>query len=105
MRSRSPSPPGRAGPITPPCDHYQPLLHVDAPLDACSACLEIGGTWVHLRQCLDCGRTGCCNQSPNRHASAHFAETGHPMIRSVEPGEAWQWCYVDDRLYQEGEQP
>ncbi len=82
-----------------------PLLHVDAPLDACSACLEIGGTWVHLRQCLDCGRTSCCNQSPNRHASAHFAETGHPMIRSVEPGEAWQWCYVDDRLYQEGEQP
>lgn len=88
--------------MTPPCEHYEAEIRVDPPLDVCSSCVEIGGTWVHLRQCLACGRTGCCNQSPNRHAQAHFNETGHPMIRSAEPGEDWLWCYVDDRFYKAG---
>ncbi len=88
-----------AGNVTSSCEHYEPVIRVGPPLDACSDCLEIGGSWVHLRQCLACGRTGCCNQSPNRHATAHFRETGHPMIRSVAPDEPWQWCYEDDRLY------
>jgi hypothetical protein len=88
--------------MTPLCDHLDTVIEVDPPRDACSACLEIGGTWVHLRQCLACGRTSCCDASPNRHATAHVRETGHPMIRSAEPGEDWWWCYPDDRLYLHG---
>lgn len=88
--------------MTQSCEHFQGATRVDPPLAACSSCLEIGGTWVHLRQCLECGRTGCCDQSPNRHATAHHHATGHPMIRSAEPGEAWWWCYPDDRYYEFG---
>ena len=84
------------------CEHFEADLHVDHPLDTCSACLEIGSTWVHLRQCLTCGQTNCCDQSPNRHATAHFDKTGHPMIRTAEPDEDWRWCYPDDRLYLPG---
>jgi uncharacterized UBP type Zn finger protein len=82
------------------CEHYDPETRVEPSTLACADCVEIGGSWVHLRQCLTCGRTGCCDQSPNRHATAHFHETGHPMIRSVEPGEGWRWCYADDRFYE-----
>jgi len=82
------------------CEHYDPDPSIGPATPVCAACTEIGGTWVHLRQCLTCGRTSCCDESPNRHATAHHRETGHPMIRSVEPGEDWQWCYVDDRLYE-----
>ena len=85
--------------MTQVCGHFQTDVQVDPPLDVCSACMEIGGSWVHLRQCLTCGWTSCCDKSPNRHATAHFRETGHPMIRSVQPGEDWRWCYADDRLY------
>lgn len=66
-----------------------------APL-ACEECLKIGAEWMHLRMCLVCGKVGCCDNSPNRHATAHFRETGHPLIRSAEPFEGWAWCYVDD---------
>ena len=62
----------------------------------CEDCLKIGGTWVHLRLCLECGHVGCCDSSPNRHARAHFESTGHPIIRSFEPGESWRWCYIDE---------
>ena len=86
--------------MTPFCEHFEPDHLVDPPTLACASCVEIGDTWVHLRQCLTCGRTGCCDQSRNKHATAHFRETGHPMIRSIEPGEDWLWCYPDDRLYQ-----
>jgi uncharacterized UBP type Zn finger protein len=82
------------------CGHYEPTLRVGPAESICAECSEIGGTWVHLRQCLTCGEVGCCDLSPNRHATAHFRETGHPMIRSIEPGEDWQWCYADDRLYE-----
>jgi uncharacterized UBP type Zn finger protein len=57
-----------------------------------------GERWVHLRMCLTCGLVGCCDSSPNHHASAHHASTGHPIARSVEPGESWRWCYVDEEL-------
>lgn len=87
---------------TPFCDHFEPVIQVDAPLPVCAPCVETGGTWVHLRQCLTCGLTACCDLSPDRHATAHFRETGHPMIRTAEPGEDWRWCYPDDRLYQPG---
>ena len=84
------------------CDHFETAVRVDRPRFVCSTCVEIGATWEHLRQCLTCGATRCCDKSPNRHATAHFRETGHPMIRSAEPGEDWRWCYVDDRLYMRG---
>ena len=85
--------------MTPSCEHFERDLEVDPPLSVCSACVESGGTWVHLRQCLTCGEMGCCDLSPNRHATAHFQTTGHPMIRAVDPDETWQWCFVDLRLY------
>jgi uncharacterized UBP type Zn finger protein len=62
----------------------------------CEECLKIGSRWVHLRLCLQCGHVGCCDSSPNRHASKHFAATAHPLVQSLEPGEDWIWCYVDE---------
>ena len=56
----------------------------------------MGDAWLHLRICLECGKVGCCDDSPNRHASGHAESSGHPLIRSLEPGEEWSWCYVDD---------
>lgn len=64
--------------------------------EGCEDCLKTGDKWVHLRICLVCGHVGCCDSSPNRHATRHFEETGHPLIRSIEPGEQWSWCYVDE---------
>ncbi len=64
------------------------------PLE-CEECVKIGGYWMHLRMCLQCGKIGCCDNSPNRHATVHFEEAGHPLIRSAEPYEDWFWCYVD----------
>ena len=67
----------------------------EGPLE-CEECVKIGDTWMHLRMCLQCGKIGCCDNSPNRHATRHFEETGHPLIRSGEPYEEWKWCYVDE---------
>jgi len=61
----------------------------------CDQCLAIGSTWVHLRMCRVCGQVGCCDSSPNKHASAHFATAGHPLMSSFEPGEDWWWCFTD----------
>jgi uncharacterized UBP type Zn finger protein len=61
----------------------------------CEECLAAGMRWVHLRLCLTCGHVGCCNASDGKHATAHFEETSHPVIRSHEPEETWCWCYVD----------
>jgi len=65
-------------------------------LEGCEDCLREGSTWVHLRLCLECGHVGCCDNSPRRHATAHFRTQAHPVIRSFEPGESWTWCYVDE---------
>lgn len=82
------------------CAHLRaaPLVCDPAGPDVCAECVATGMTWVHLRMCLDCGHIGCCDSSPGNHAAGHFATTGHPVIRSVEPGEAWRWCYVDELL-------
>lgn len=64
----------------------------------CEECLRIGGRWVHLRLCLTCGHVGCCDSSPNRHATRHFHGTHHPVMKSFEPGEDWAWCYADREL-------
>jgi uncharacterized UBP type Zn finger protein len=85
----------------PACTHLDQVRVTELPADipGCEECLKIGGRWVHLRQCLSCGKIGCCDSSPNRHASAHFNEVGHPVIRSAQPGENWSWCFVDEALF------
>ena len=70
-----------------------------ASVEGCAPCLAIGEhEWVHLRMCLTCGQIGCCDSSPRRHASGHHNDTGHPVIRSMEPGETWRWCYADETI-------
>ena len=78
------------------CEHLGGVAAEEVETDGCASCLAIGGRWVHLRQCLACGRVGCCDDSPNRHARAHAAEAGHPAVRSAEPGEFWAWCFDHD---------
>jgi uncharacterized UBP type Zn finger protein len=68
--------------------------------NGCEECLKTGSAWVHLRLCLDCGHVGCCDSSPNRHATKHFHATKHPVIQSFQPGERWRWCYVDEVFQQ-----
>jgi uncharacterized UBP type Zn finger protein len=80
------------------CDHTDQIKEVEPSALGCEDCLRTGDTWVHLRECLVCGHVGCCDQSANRHATAHFQATEHPIIRSFEPGEDWRWSYVDEAL-------
>jgi uncharacterized UBP type Zn finger protein len=78
------------------CAHLEAAVDVRPESAGCDDCLRIGADWFHLRLCLTCGRVGCCDRSPNQHATAHFQATGHPVIRSFEPGETWRWCFVDE---------
>jgi uncharacterized UBP type Zn finger protein len=80
------------------CTHLDSVHVTELPdsVDGCEDCLAMGGGWVHLRICLSCGKVGCCDSSPNRHASAHHAESGHPIMRSIQPGEDWSWCFEDE---------
>ncbi|HEX7187530.1 MAG TPA: Na+/H+ antiporter [Actinomycetes bacterium] len=82
------------------CEHLREASSGVRPTspEGCEECLRDGTEWVHLRLCLGCGHVGCCDSSPQRHATRHFEGTAHPVIRSFEQGEAWRWCYVDDRL-------
>lgn len=77
------------------CRHLGQARPVRPSAPGCEECLAIGSPWVHLRICLSCGHVGCCDSSPNRHANGHHATTGHPLIRSLELGERWGWCFVD----------
>jgi uncharacterized UBP type Zn finger protein len=78
------------------CTHLTQVQDVSPNTpEGCEECLAIGAEWVHLRLCLSCGHVGCCDNSPNKHATKHFHRTTHPIIRSFEPGEDWGWCYVD----------
>lgn len=77
------------------CTHLDTIEAVEPSDDGCHECLLTGSTWVHLRMCQQCGHVGCCDNSPNRHATGHYMLSGHPIIRSFEPGEEWFWCYVD----------
>ena len=85
----------------PVCTHLDRIEVTELPetIAGCEECLKIGGTWVHLRMCMTCGKIGCCDDSPNRHATAHFHEVSHPIIRSAEPGEDWSWCYLDEVFF------
>ena len=80
------------------CSHVDQIEVLELPgqIAGCGECLAIGSSWVHLRMCQSCGVIGCCDSSPNRHASRHAESTGHPIARSAEPGEEWSWCYVDE---------
>jgi hypothetical protein len=80
------------------CSHLDSVTVTELPdeIAGCEECLATGGRWVHLRMCETCSHIGCCDQSPNRHARAHFHATSHPIIRSAEPGEDWSWCFVDE---------
>jgi hypothetical protein len=83
-----------------PCSHLDTLRTVVATGNGCVECLAAGGRWVHLRRCTTCGHVGCCDSSPGRHATAHYANVGHPVMQSYEPGEDWFWCYIDDVGYE-----
>ncbi len=85
-----------------PCGHLDQIRDVEPSADGCEDCLRIGGWWVHLRLCLSCGHVGCCDQSPNRHATAHVQASGHQVIRSFEPDEDWIWCYIDEVYLEPG---
>jgi hypothetical protein len=78
------------------CTHLNQIKTDKPRARGCEECLKMGDTWVHLRLCRTCGHVGCCDDSPGRHASAHHAQSGHPIMRSIEPGERWGWCFVDD---------
>jgi uncharacterized UBP type Zn finger protein len=79
-----------------PCSHLDMMREVTPSADGCEDCLKIGGTWLHLRICRTCGHVGCCDQSPNRHARKHAEATNHPIMQSIEPGEDWIWCFIDE---------
>ena len=79
----------------PSCPHLNQIGAVTPGSEGCAECLAKGDTWVHLRLCLTCGQVGCCDSSKNKHATKHFQATGHPIMKSFEPGENWGWCYID----------
>jgi Zn-finger in ubiquitin-hydrolases and other protein len=83
-----------------PCSHLDHVLVTELPdaVAGCEDCLAAGTQWLHLRICLECGHVGCCDDSPQRHATAHANASGHPIIRSLQPGEDWSWCFVDELM-------
>ena len=83
------------------CSHLDQvkLLAPEEDVTGCPQCMAMGSSWVHLRMCQTCGQIGCCDSSPNRHASGHHEESGHPIVRAVEPGEDWSWCYEDELMF------
>ena len=78
------------------CSHLDQIKITSPQTHKCEECVKMGDTWVHLRLCLLCGNVGCCDSSKNKHATKHFHKTRHPLMRSIEPGESWVWCYVDE---------
>lgn len=78
------------------CTHLDQIREVTPSSQGCQECLRMGDTWVNLRLCRICGHVGCCDSSKNQHATKHFHASGHPIIQSFEPGEAWGYCYVDE---------
>jgi EmrB/QacA subfamily drug resistance transporter len=78
------------------CEHVATITDITPRTEGCEECLRTNDTWVHLRACLACGHVGCCDSSKNQHATKHFWSSQHPIVRSLEPGESWRWCYVDE---------
>jgi uncharacterized UBP type Zn finger protein len=78
------------------CSHLGTIKVKTTTTHVCEECVKMGDRWVHLRLCLECGHVGCCDSSKNKHATKHFHATKHPLVRSIERGENWVWCYVDE---------
>jgi len=88
------------------CSHLDQVHEVSPRTPkGCEECLKSHGSWVHLRLCLNCGHVGCCDNSPGKHATKHFHQVRHAIIRSLEPGEDWGWCYLDDILLEPAPRP
>jgi hypothetical protein len=85
------------------CTHTDSIAHVTPSALGCEECLKTGSMWVHLRLCRTCGHVGCCDDSPNRHATKHFKATQHPIIEGYDPPEGWGWCFVDEVMVDLGE--
>ena len=77
------------------CTHVNQVREVEPKTSGCEECLPSGDAWVELRVCMTCGHIGCCDSSKGKHATQHFQDTGHPIMRSIDPGPSWAWCYVD----------
>jgi uncharacterized UBP type Zn finger protein len=84
------------------CSHLDQITVLELPesIAGCEECLKTGSRWVHLRMCMTCGKIGCCDSSPNRHARLHATEDSHPIVRSAEPDEDWSWCFVDEVAFE-----
>lgn len=82
----------------PSCTHLDQIHDVKPHTRGCEECLKTGQQWVHLRMCLSCGHVGCCDSSIGKHATKHFHHSKHAIARSIEPGESWAWCYIDEAL-------
>jgi uncharacterized UBP type Zn finger protein len=80
------------------CTHLDQIAVTATSKHVCEDCIKLGDPWVHLRLCLICGHVGCCDSSKNRHATRHFLRSSHPLVRSIEPGERWVWCYADNLM-------
>lgn len=93
-----PNPARRKASPTTTCPHRGEVKVLEPTTHVCAKCQAAGDTWVQLRMCMSCGHVGCCDSSKNRHATGHFHETGHPIMRSIERGESWKWCYVDQTV-------
>lgn len=84
------------------CEHLSSITPQEPHTKGCEECLKTGGTWMHLRLCLECGHVGCCDSSPGRHATKHYHATTHPIMMSFEPGEDWGYCFVDQTEFDTG---
>ena len=80
------------------CKHLDQIKIKTTETHVCEDCIKTGDTWVHLRMCMSCGHVGCCDSSKNKHATKHFRHEHHPVMRSIEPGDDWIWCYVDESI-------
>jgi len=89
--------PNSGAPLDQQCGHVEAIVPIaTSTIAGCEDCLREGSEWVHLRECLTCGRIRCCDNSPRQHSTAHWKAGGHPLLRSVEPGESWAWCYPEE---------
>lgn len=84
--------------MTQQCTHLDQIKITRTDKYFCEDCVQTGDSWVQLRMCLTCGQVGCCDSSKNKHATRHFQQTNHPLMRSAEPGQTWMWCYVDEMM-------
>jgi Zn-finger in ubiquitin-hydrolases and other protein len=87
------------------CKHLSAIRDVVPSALGCEECLKLGDPWLHLRICRTCGHVGCCDQSPNRHATKHFHATRHPIIEGYDPPEGWGWCYVEEVMFDLSDRP